>query len=40
MQGLRSSKNRSLLDVNEDFENKHNAAVRLYTSKKMSDYKG
>ena len=30
MQGLRSSRNRSLLMVNEDFENKHNAAVRLY----------
>ena len=30
MQGLRSSRNRSLLMVNEDFENEHNAAVRLY----------
>ena len=31
MQGSRSSRNRSLLSVNEDFENKGNAAVRLYS---------
>ena len=30
-QGSRSSRNRSLLSVNEDFENKRNAAVRLYS---------
>ncbi len=30
VQGLRSPKNRSLLNVNEDFEDKRNAAIRLY----------
>ena len=29
IQGLRSPKNRSLLIVSEDFEDKHNAEVRL-----------
>ena len=33
MQGLRCSRNRSLLGVNEDFENEHNAAVRLQAKK-------
>ena len=28
MQGLRSLRNRSLLNVNEDFEGKYNAAYR------------
>ena len=29
VQGLRSPKNRSLLDVNEDFEDKRNAEITL-----------
>ena len=30
VRGLRSPKSRSLLDVNEDFEDKRNAVIRLY----------